>query len=127
MGKNKNTFTFTQANIIDLLASYYRGYNKEVQAEFSRDEKGYTSIKINEYVLNNGIKELVTSELKPNDFEKIMCRIYKMAGRRVKSVVNYGEAGTSVMDCGNEVLVRPEQENMVVVETQEIPKVNVKK
>ena len=127
MGKNTNTFTFTHANIIDLLASYYRGYNKEVQAEFSKDEKGYTSIKLNEYVLNNGIRELVTSKLEPNDFEKIMSKIYKMAGRRVKSVVNYGEAGTSVMDCGNEVLVRPEQENMVVVETQEIPKVHVKK
>ena len=127
MEKNTNTFTFTHANIIDLLASYYRGQEKEVKAEFSRDEKGYTSIKLKEYVLNNGIKKEVTSELEPNDFEKIMGRIYKMAGRRVKSVVNYGEAGTSVMDCGNEVLVRPEQENMVVVETQEIPKINVKK
>ena len=122
-----NIHTFTHDDMAKLLSSYYRGQDRNVTAIFSNNDKGYTSIKLAETVSLNGVTKTAIRVLKKENFERIVRRIYKWAGQQVTSIVNYGEAGTCVMDCGLKTLVSPEQENRVIVRTQEIQKVNVKR
>ena len=121
------THTFTHDDMSKLLSSSYRGQDRNVIAEFSNNDRGYTSIKLTETVSLDGVTKTASRVLKKENFERIIRRIYKWAGQQVTSIVNYGEAGTCVMDCGLKTLVSPEQENRVVVRTQEIQKVNVRR
>ena len=122
-----NIHTFTHDNIVELLASYYRGKEKQVKAEIFNNHKGYASIKLRENILINGTITERTQILKNSAFEKIIKDIYKLAGQHVTSIVNYGEEGTSVVDRGVRALVSSEQENKIVVTTEEIPKTKVKR
>lgn len=119
----KNIHTFTHDDMAKLLSSYYRGQDRNVTAVFSNDDKGYTSIRLTETITLNGEIKREDNVLKQENFEKIIYRIYKLAGRQVTSVINCGEAGTCVMDSGLETLVSPEQENKVIVKTKEIQKI----
>lgn len=110
----------THENMAKLISVYYKGQeNKDVKVNLHNGEDGYISVGVMEVINSNGIKRHNIRIINKDRFEKIVSDIYGLAGQQVTGIVNYGEVGTTVYDCGSTKIVTPELANHVVVTTKQ--------
>lgn len=115
------TRKITHEDMAKLISVYLKGQeNINAEVTIYSGEDGYFSAN---FVEIDGIKKSGLRRIKKEDFEKIIYKIYEMAGQQVTDIVNYGAVGSTVNEKGFTKIVTPELANHISVTTEERQKV----